>query len=110
MAEIEAAGLARATDQGRRPGLLMEGLVPDLDEMIGRGPARTNPGIRAVEEEQAAEPLRMLPRQALGNIGADVMRDDAGACDTKVVHEGKDIGGVDIGGPGRRGGLWRGFR
>src|SRR5258708_39852494 len=82
----------------------MEGLVPNRAEVIGRRPTRAEAGIRAVEEKQAAKPLRMLPRQALGGIGADVMRDDASARNTKAVHERKYIGSMDIGGhPPRRG-------
>src|SRR6185437_9647931 len=96
MAEIEAAGLARAADERGGPGLLVERLVPDLDEMLGRRPACADAGIWTVEEEQAAQTFAMLPREALCNVRPDIMRDDAGFGDAERVHERQNICGMDI--------------
>jgi hypothetical protein len=97
MLEIEPAGLTRAADQRRRPGLLMKGLVPDLAEMPRRRPTGADAGIGAVEEEEREEPLGMLARQALRGIGADVMGDDAGAGQAEPVEQRQQIRGMDIG-------------
>src|SRR6185437_666009 len=106
MPEIEAAGIARAADECGGPRLLVERLVPDLDEMLGRRPACADAGIRTVEEEQAAQALAMLPRQALRDIGSDIMRDDPGFGDAEHIHERQNVGGMNIGcrfcGRGRR--------
>src|SRR5579872_2686608 len=51
MPDVQSAGLSRASHQRRGPWLLVEGLIPDLLEMLGRRPARTDPRIRAIEEE-----------------------------------------------------------
>jgi len=54
--EKGAASLAALADELRCPGLLVEGLVPDLLDMVGVDPAPTDAGIRAVEEKEVCVP------------------------------------------------------
>ncbi len=103
MAKVGPARLAGAAHQRRSPGLLMERLVPDLAEMLGSRPARADPGIGAIEEEQTAHPLRLLMRDHLRDIGADVVRDDADALEAEPVHQPQNVRRVDI-----RAGIGRG--
>jgi hypothetical protein len=53
--------------------LLVEGLVPDLLNAPGIEPTLPYPGVDAVEEEQAQEPLRVLPGEGLSDKGAHVV-------------------------------------
>src|SRR5215472_6705637 len=101
MPDIGPARLARAANQRRGPRLLMERLVPYLREMVRRCPTRTNPRIGTVEEEQSVEPIRMIVRDRLRDMGADIVRDDADSLEAEPVHQRQDIRRMDVG-PGIR--------
>src|SRR5215207_10726248 len=77
VADVYLAGLPVLADQGGGPGLLVEGLIPDLVYAIWRCPAFADPGIGAVEEEQPAETLGVLPGEPLRHVGANIVADDS---------------------------------
>ncbi len=108
MAEIDPAGLARAADQRRRHGQLMEGLVPDLDQILRHQRARADAGIGAIEEEQSPKPVRRPAGHRLRRIGADIMRDDPEALQTQRIGERQHVRRVDVG-TGLIGGAGRGL-
>src|SRR5215216_712749 len=88
--EVLYVGFARRvilTDRAGGPPLRVERLVPDLLDAFGLEPAPTYPRVDAVEEEQAQEPLRVLPGEGLGDVGAHVVADQTEALYPEGIHE-----------------------
>src|SRR5260370_33828924 len=75
--EIKTASLAAVADKLGRPELLVEGLVPDLVDMVWVHPAPADAGLRAVEEKEPWQPLAGQPRRALGHKCPRVLRTQA---------------------------------
>src|SRR5882757_10422041 len=57
MADIGPAAVARRADQRRRHLYLVEGLVPDVVQPVGRGHPRTDAGIDEIEEQKTGDAL-----------------------------------------------------
>jgi hypothetical protein len=62
--------------------LLIEGLVPDLLDMVWVYPAAADAGIRAVEKKEARQPQGSQPRDLLGHVCSDVMGDETKSIET----------------------------
>ena len=78
MPDIGPARLARGADQSGRHLHLVERLVPDVIEPVGRGHARPDAGIDEIEEEQAGETagLRIRVYGEKGHIAWNQSRPD----------------------------------
>src|SRR5436190_746566 len=63
--DIEPARLARCADKRRCHFRLMKGLIPDFIQAVGRAHACADPGINAIEEEQAGDTLRRFAGHGL---------------------------------------------
>lgn len=94
VAEVGLARRAARPDELGRPRLLVERLIPDLLEMIWVAPPPADPGVGAIEKEQACESLGMGPGVALGNVSADVMAYETEALNSKHFDEAVEI--VDV--------------
>ena len=97
MPDVEAAGLARRANEIGRPGQEVEGLIPDLLQVLRLGQAPADAGIRAVEE-QAGDALRPVAGQALGRERADVVGEEADrAVEAERVEKSGEVVGKHLG-------------
>jgi hypothetical protein len=81
--EIEAAGLSIVSDELRRPGLLVKGLIPNLSYMIGIHPAATDARVGTIEKEETRQPVGHTPCNLLSNVGANIMSDQSEPINTE---------------------------
>src|SRR5215211_6461521 len=91
MAKVSLTGLPVLTHQGGGPGLLVEGLVPDLVHAVRIHPSPADPGIGTVEEEQARETFRIFPGKTLRHVRAHVMADYPEPLEIQSVGKGAKI-------------------
>ena len=94
--DIEPARLARCADKRRCHFRLMKGLIPDFIQAVGRAHACADPGINAIEEEQAGDTLRRFAGHGLHRRAADVVTDDPRFFDTKRIEKRQHVGGVSV--------------
>src|SRR5215210_4854900 len=89
--EVGLAGLAVLAHQGGGPGLLVEGLVPDLVYATGVSPAPPDPRVRTIEKEQPPQTLRVLPGEPLRHVSSYVVADDPEPLEAQRVSEAAQI-------------------
>ncbi len=90
---LEAGATRRATfaDQRHRDVGLVEGLVPDLVEPVGRRDARADAGIHEVEEEEARDALGRRTRHRLHDRAAHVVTDQADPLGPESVEDREQV-------------------
>lgn len=96
VADIKAAVVAAGADERGRHLHLVEGLVPDVVEPIGRRHARSDAGIDEIEEKQPRELPQCPPRQRLHHGATDIVADDAESVDAEPVHQRQHVGRMPV--------------
>lgn len=97
MADVGAAGLVAGADQRGRHLHLVERLVPDVVQPVGRGHPRPDAGIDEIEEKQPGNALRCPAGERLHNGAADVVADHAGLLDPERIQQRQHVVGMLIG-------------
>jgi hypothetical protein len=87
VADVGLAGLAVLAGQRRGPGLLVEGLVPELVHVVRLRPALPDTRIGTVEEEKPEQTLRIAPRESLRHVSAHVVAHDPKPLEAQSVRE-----------------------